>query len=81
MKYDFQAVGEFVALLGDGGNNLEIQTRQTAVATSGPGTDPYTSLTTCVSVNTAVAARGGSHRVTYQPRIDGIPDSTGMQLR
>jgi hypothetical protein len=64
VKYDFQAVGEFVALQGDGGDNLEIQTRQTAVATQGPGNDPYSGLTTCVSVNTAVAARVGNSRVS-----------------
>jgi hypothetical protein len=81
VKYDFQAVGEFVALRADGGDNLEIQTRQTAVATSGPGTDQYDGLSTCVSVNTAVAARVGKSRVTYEPRIDGVPDSTGMELR
>ena len=80
-KYDFQAVGEFVVLVAGGGDNLEIQTRQTAVATSGPGTDPGTGLSTCVTVNTAVAARVGTHRVTYQPNINGQPDSSGMQLR
>lgn len=78
VKYDFQAVGEFVVLLGD---NLEIQARQTAVATNGRGTDPYSGLSTCVSVNTAVAARVGKHRVTYQPNINGKPDPSGMQLR
>jgi len=78
VRYDFQAVGEFVSLLGD---NLEIQTRQTAVATNGPGHDSYDNLSTCVSVNTAVAARVGEHRVTYQPNINGIPDPSGMQLR
>jgi hypothetical protein len=82
LKYDFQAVGEFVALKGDGGgSNLEIQTRQTAVATSGPGFDAYTGLHACVSVNTAVAARVGKHRVSYQPNINGEPDPSGLQLR
>jgi hypothetical protein len=80
VKYDFQAVGEFVALRGEGQNNLDIQTRQTAVATTGPGHDPYSGLVTCVSVNTAVAVRVGQHRVTYQP-VDGVPDSTSMELR
>ena len=32
-------------------------------------------------LNTAVAARVGSHRVTYQPNISGVPDPSGMQLR
>ena len=48
--------------------------------------DSYTGLTSGVSVNTAVAARVGKHRVTYQPdtspnaaggtfvlRVDGVP--------
>ncbi len=78
VRYDFQAVGEFVSLISD---NLEIQTRQTEVATNGPGHDSYDNLRTCVSVNTAVAARVGEHRITYQPNINGIPDSSGMQLR
>lgn len=79
--YDFQSVGEFVALRGDSTDNFEIQTRQTPVATNGPGTDGYTGLSTCVSLNTAVAAQVGTHRVTYQPNINGKPDSSGMQLR
>ena len=32
-------------------------------------------------MNTAVAARVGAHRVTYQPNINGIPDPSGLQLR
>ncbi len=79
LRYDFQSAGEFVALTGDG---LEIQTRQTAIATSfNPGTNAYTGLATCVSLNTAVAAQVGSHRVTYQPRLDGVPDPSGLELR
>jgi subtilisin family serine protease len=66
--YDFQNPGEFVALRD--ANGLEIQTRQTAVATA-----PW------VSVNTAVAARVGTHRVTWQPNISGISDPTGLELR
>ncbi len=77
--YDFQSAGEFVSLRGDG---LEIQTRQTAIATTfNPGTNPHTGLATCVSLNTAVAARVGAHRVTYQPNISGVPDPSGLQLR
>lgn len=80
VHYDFQSAGEFVALRDDEG--LEIQTRQTAVATTfNPGPNPYTGLATCVSVNTAVAARVGKHRVTYEPNISGVPDPTGLQLR
>jgi len=68
--YDFQSAGEFV-LLRDG-NAMEIQTRQTPVATTS---------TNCVSLNTAVAARVGTHRVTYEPNVSGVPDPSGMQLR
>ena len=79
-NYDFQSAGEFVALRSVDG--LEIQTRQTAVPTvSTVGPNPHTGLTTCVSLNTAVAARVGTHRVTYQPNLSGIPDPSGLQLR
>ncbi len=79
IRYDFQSAGEFVSLRGDG---LEIQTRQTPVATSSfPGPNAHTGLATCVSLNTAVAAQVGPHRVSYQPNIDGVPDPSGMQLR
>ena len=64
-RYDFQAVGEFVLLRDREG--MEIQTRQTPVQTANPITDPYSGLKSCVSVNTAVAARVGSHRIAYQP--------------
>ena len=79
VHYDFQSAGEFVALRGDG---LEIQTRQTPIATTfNPGANPYTGLATCVSLNSAVAARVGTHRVTYQPNLSGVPDPSGLQLR
>jgi len=82
VKYDFQAVGEFVTLKANGGDNLEIQTRQTAYAVNGPAPDSYDGITACVSVNTAVAARVGNKRVTFQPEIvNGNVDSTGMKLR
>jgi len=78
--YDFQSAGEFVSLRDPDG--LEIQTRQTAISTSfTPGADPHDGLATCVSLNAAVAARVGQHRVTYQPNISGRPDPSGMQLR
>lgn len=64
-SYDFQAVGEFTLLRDRDG--LEIQTRQTPVETANPITDGYSGLTSSVSVNTAVAARVGSHRISYQP--------------
>lgn len=68
IHYDFQAAGEFVALRD--ANGLEIQTRQTSV-----------SSVPSVSVNTAIAARVGQHRVSWQPNISGVPDPSGLQLR
>jgi Bacterial Ig-like domain (group 3) len=80
VHYDFQGAGEFVALRDYDG--LEIQTRQTPIATSfSPGADPHDGLATCVSLNTAVAARVGTHRVTYEPNLSGVPDPSGLQLR
>jgi hypothetical protein len=79
VHYDFQSAGEFVTLRD--ANGLQIQTRQTAVATQPPIANAYTGLATCVSLNTAVAARVGPHRVTYQPNISGVPDPSGLQLR
>src|SRR5207248_7785867 len=29
----------------------------------------------------AIAARMGTHRVTYEPNLSGVPDPTGLQLR
>jgi FtsP/CotA-like multicopper oxidase with cupredoxin domain len=65
-SYDFQAVGEFI-LLRDREDGLEIQARQTPVETANPITDSYSGLKASVSVNTAVAARVGSHQISYQP--------------
>jgi subtilisin family serine protease len=79
INYEFQSAGEFT-LLRDG-NGLEIQTRQTAVPTAPPFTSGYTGLTSCVSINTAVAARVGTHRVSYEPNVSGVPDPSGLQLR
>ncbi len=80
IHYDFQPAGEFVVLRSADG--FEVQTRQRAVATTFfPGPNAYTGLATCVSLNSAVAARVGKHRVTYQPRLDGQPNSSGMELR
>jgi subtilisin family serine protease len=67
VHYDFQGAGEFVSLRD--ANGLQIQTRQT----------PVNGI--CVSLNTAVAARVGTHRVSYQPNINGVPDPSGLQLR
>jgi subtilisin family serine protease len=80
VRYDFQSAGEFVALRE--GSAMEIQTRQSPVQTTmTPPANAYTGLASCVSLNTAVAARVGSWRVTYQPNLSGDPDPNGMQLR
>lgn len=86
INYDFQAAGEFVLLRDP---YMEIQARQTAVETSVPlGPNAHTGLSSCVSINTAVAVRIGQHRITYQPTfITHQPDlsdesnSKGLQLR
>lgn len=79
-RYDFQGAGEYVLLRDRGG--MEVQARMAPIATTfNPGPDPYTGLATCVSLNTAVAARVGKHRVTYQPNLSGVPDPGGLQLR
>lgn len=79
VAYDFQSAGELVLLRGQ---SLEIQARQTAVETDGP-LDPngHTGLSSCPSINTAVAIRVGRHRITYQPNLSGEPDPEGLQLR
>lgn len=76
-SYDFQAVGEFI-LLRDREYGLEIQARQTPVETATPISDPYTGLTASVSVNTAVAARVGSHKISYQPT--GLQANSPLQF-
>ncbi|MEK6260440.1 MAG: hypothetical protein AABP62_17620 [Planctomycetota bacterium] len=75
-RYDFQAAGEFIFLRNPGG--LEIQVRQEPVATKA---NPADENAAGVSINTAIAARVGSHRVTYEPKFGGRPDPTGLQLR
>ena len=79
LHYDFQGAGEFVALRGAGG--MEIQARHTPVSTASAITDGYSGLASGVSINTAVAARVGSHRVTLQPNLSGNPASGGLELR
>ncbi len=78
-RYDFQSAGEFT-LLQDG-STMEIQARQTAVPGAPPITNPHTGLRSCVSINTAVAARVGGHDVSYLPNLSGRPDPAGLQLR
>jgi hypothetical protein len=80
MRYDFQGAGEFVVLRYPG--DQEIQGRHTPIATSfNPGPDQHDNLAMCVSLNSAVAARIGKHRVSYVPNISGVPDPSGLQLR
>ena len=78
-NYDFHGAGEYT-LLRDG-TDYEIQTRQTPVTTANPLPNGYTGLSSCVAVNTALAARVGDHRISYQP--DGPLDEqeTRMRLR
>ncbi len=83
VNYDFQSAGEFVLLRDPG---LELQARQSAVTTAGPlGPNAHTGLSSCVSVNTAVALRAGDHRITYQPDLSPRDDvgvqSPRLQLR
>jgi FtsP/CotA-like multicopper oxidase with cupredoxin domain len=68
-SYDFQAVGEFTLLRDVEG--MEVQARHWPVETANPVTDSHTGLTSCVSVNRAVAARVGTHRISYQPGREG----------
>jgi hypothetical protein len=77
-NYDFQSAGEFTLLRGD---DLEIQARQTPVPSAPPATNPHTGLASCVSVNTALAARVAGRRVTYQPSLTGTANPAGMELR
>jgi len=79
VNYDFQAAGEFVLLRGQG---LEVQARQVAVSTNATlGPNAYTGLTSCVSLNSAVALRVGGQRITYLPDLSGQPNPDGLQLR
>jgi hypothetical protein len=55
------------------GDGLEIQTRMTAIPTSSsPGPDSH-GLATCVSLNAAVAARVGRHRVSLPAEYQWRP--------
>lgn len=74
VAYDFQAAGEFT-LLRD--VDFEIQVRQAPVSTEVPlVTDSHTGLSSCASVNSAVAVHLGTHRITYQsePGPNGVPE-------
>jgi hypothetical protein len=82
--YNFQAAGEFIALLDSDGT--EIQTRQTPIPTLAPGNyDPgglnNDGLVSCLAMNTAVAARVGKHRVTYEPSFSAAYGKGPFDLR
>jgi hypothetical protein len=86
--YDFQGAGEYVTLLDT--NGTEVQVRQSPIPTDGPGDwapNPPPAkyqddgLVSCLSGNTAVAARVGTHRVTYEPCFGGGACTNGLQLR
>ncbi|RKG80743.1 hypothetical protein D7W79_07250 [Corallococcus exercitus] len=88
VRYDFQGAGEYVLLRDPG---LELQARHTPVQTEQPvGPDAHTGLTACASITTAVAARLGPHRISYQMnverpellelRVDGKPVQLDKEL-
>ena len=82
--YNFQAAGEFIALLDADGT--EIQTRQTPLPSVAPGDyDPShmndDGLISCLAMNTAVAARVGTHRVTYEPNFSAPYGKGPFDLR
>lgn len=79
VHYDFHGAGEYT-LLRDGAD-YEIQVRQTPVTTANPLPNGYTGLTSCVAVNTALAARVGNHRISYQPDGPVQEQDTRMRLR
>jgi hypothetical protein len=80
IHYDFQAAGEFTALRNTD-SDFELQTRQSPVLTTFiPGTNPYTGLASCVSLNTAAALRVGKRRVTFQTS-GGIEKPGRFELR
>jgi hypothetical protein len=79
VNYDFQSAGEFVLLKSPG---FELQVRQTPVATAAPvPAHPHSGLSSCASLNTAVALSLGEHRITYQPQLNGEPTPQGLELR
>jgi len=86
--YNFQGAGEYITLLDPDGT--EVQVRQSPIPTD--GADDYVpnqpakyqddGLKSCLSGNTAVAARVGTHRVTYEPCFGGgACNNYGLQLR
>lgn len=66
VRYDFQAVGEFVLLSNNA--DFEVQARMSPVEAQRPIKNAHTGLTTCVSLTTSAAARVGRHVLSFQPR-------------
>ena len=82
INYDFQSAGEFT-VLKNSDTGFEVQARQSPIQTTfTPPANEYTGLASCVSLNTAVAARVGKHRVSYEPGRGGdTGNGQQMQLR
>lgn len=78
-NYDFHGAGEYTLLRNR--TDYEIQIRQTPVTTANPLPNSYTGLSSCVAVNTALAARVGNHRISYQPDGPITEQETRMRLR
>jgi len=78
VNYDFHGAGEFTVLKDDA---MEIQARQTPVPTAAPLPNAHTGLSSCVSINSALAVRVAGRRVTYQPGLSGAANPAGMELR
>lgn len=76
LHFDFQSAGEFVMLRG--ANGMEIQARLTPVSTAAPLADNYSGLPVGVSINTAVAARVGNHRVSLQQNPIAAAAANGL---
>src|ERR1051326_2533355 len=89
MHYDFQSAGEFVLLRHAGNSKIEASSANSGASNSFHGASEIqvrqfpvaTTVNTCVSLNSAIAAQVGKHRVTYEPNLSGQPDPSGLQLR
>jgi len=80
VPFDFQGGGEYVAFRDADGSELQI--RSTPISTSWfPGPNAYTGIASCVSLNTAAAAKVNDHRVSIEPNLSGVPDPSGLQVR
>jgi hypothetical protein len=79
-RYDFQAAGEFT-MLKTSDDYFEVQTRQSPVLVNFiPGANPYTGLSSCPSLNTAVGVRIGKTVVSYQPKGGALSSRESLEL-